>query len=103
MRAIMIGGPKNGQLVELRTGDESVMMIDSSRLRAISFRDWDDMSYRYPEALEVPSLRCDVIRMRLGGRTVYGIHHPEISRDTAERYLGDLVANAWEQTLKDRR
>lgn len=103
MKAILIGGSENGKIFELRSGDDRLMMLDRARMRGISFRDYRE-PYLYPEAIEVPHVVCDTFKMRIGNsRTVTGIRHPEISTDTAVSYLADLVMNAWEASLKDRR
>lgn len=95
-KAIWIGGPRNGKLVDVPDGRDVLKFAETTG--SPWYRD-NVGPYDYP-GVDYKTVTCEVFKLRLApGRDITGIRHPEIKEDTARMYLADLVIGAWTKEI----
>ncbi|WP_200209084.1 hypothetical protein [Micromonospora coerulea] len=93
IRAVILGGKKHGERIATRS--DVVSMPEMPKLRDL-YLTTDEMRYLYDLPVSVVNYRLKKLAFP-GGRFVAAYVHPDITDDTAERLLADLVIAAWER------
>lgn len=90
---LVIGGPKHGKRIAMPDDSYRLAMMRSTE------RDWLRHMTSDPFApIDVETVHYEIVRIPVGPgpeRLIRAAYHPDITRDTALRVLGDLVMKAW--------
>ncbi|WP_144121155.1 hypothetical protein [Catellatospora sichuanensis] len=96
----IVGGPKHGQRMSSYEQTYALNMAEMRKLNAYDFGGRVGDIYHRPTGPSFDVVTYPIIRIPIGSRFVKVAHHPDITEETAKRYVGDLMYAAWEKSTK---
>lgn len=95
----LVGGPKHGTRTRVNDARHSLMMAEmTGHPRWLDNFDPAFMSpTRHAESMGYATVRYELVKLPIGHRFIMVAVHPDITHETAQRYVSDLVMAAWER------